>query len=64
VNPKAAERLGIAPYDSADYLRDEEDVIGYLRAVMAVNSADPACVAHALGVAERVRGGRQQEAAQ
>jgi probable addiction module antidote protein len=55
VNPKAAEKLGLAPYDSADYLRDEEDITAYLQAVMAEDSEDPAYLARALGVVARAR---------
>lgn len=41
MNPTAAEKLGLAPYDSADYLHDEEDITAYLQAVMAEDSEDP-----------------------
>jgi probable addiction module antidote protein len=55
VNPKTAEKLGLAPYDSADYLRDEDDITAYLQAVMAEDSEDPAYLARALVVVARAR---------
>jgi probable addiction module antidote protein len=55
MNPKTAEKLGLAPYDSADYLRDEDDITAYLQAVMAEDSEDPAYLARALGVVARAR---------
>ncbi|MDQ0324575.1 putative addiction module antidote protein [Rhodopseudomonas julia] len=42
-------------YDSADYLESEEDIAGYLEAVMDEGGDDPAFVAHALGVVARAR---------
>lgn len=44
-----------ARYDSADYLRTEEDIAAYLEAVMAEAGDDPAYVARALGVVARAR---------
>lgn len=41
------------PYDSADYLETEEDVIAYLEVVMAEGGDDPAYVTRALGVVAR-----------
>ncbi|MFM2068050.1 MAG: hypothetical protein RLZZ584_2959 [Pseudomonadota bacterium] len=55
MNPNAAAKLGLAPYDSADYLLDEEDITAYLQAVMAEDSQDPAHLAQALGVVARAR---------
>lgn len=42
-------------YDSADYLKSEEDIAAYLDAVMEEGSDDPAYVARALGVVARAR---------
>lgn len=44
-----------ARYDSADYLKTEEDVAVYLEAVMDEAGDDPAYVARALGVVARAR---------
>jgi probable addiction module antidote protein len=43
----------LIPYDSANYLDDEEDIAGYLAACAAEN--DPALMTHALGVVARAR---------
>lgn len=42
-------------YDTADYLKSEEDVIAYLEAVMEEGDDDPAYIARALGVVARAR---------
>lgn len=42
------------PYDSAEYLRDEEDMAAYLEA--ALEDGDPALITHALGVIARAKG--------
>lgn len=55
MNPKTAEKLGLEPYDSADYLHNEQDITAYLQAVMAEDSEDPAYLARALGVVARAR---------
>lgn len=44
-----------ARYDSADYLKTEEDIAAYLEAVMEEGGDDPAYVARALGVVARAR---------
>ena len=44
-----------ARYDSADYLKTEEDIAAYLEAVMEDGGDDPAYVARALGVVARAR---------
>lgn len=41
------------PYDSADYLRDVDDVAAYLEAAIEEGGDDPAVIAHALGVIAR-----------
>ncbi|MCR4268271.1 addiction module antidote protein [Nitratireductor sp. ZSWI3] len=42
-------------YDTADYLKNEEDIIAYLEAVMEEGGDDPAYIARALGVVARAR---------
>ncbi|ALR23139.1 MULTISPECIES: addiction module antidote protein [Sphingomonadaceae] len=42
-------------YDSADYLKTEEDIAGYLEAVMEADGDNPAYVTRALGVVARAR---------
>ncbi|MEQ5796334.1 MULTISPECIES: addiction module antidote protein [Paracoccus] len=44
-----------ARYDSADYLKTEEDIAAYLEAVMDESGDDPAYIARALGVVARAR---------
>ena len=44
-----------ARYDSADYLKTEEDIAAYLKAVMEEGGDDPAYIARALGVVARAR---------
>ena len=47
-------KLKTRPYDSAEYLKTEEDVANYLEAVF--EDGDPALIAHALGVVARAKG--------
>lgn len=42
-------------YDSADYLKTEDDIAAYLEAIMDEDGDDPALIAHALGVVARAR---------
>lgn len=49
------ERVTYAPYDTADYLKSEEDIAAYLEAVMEEGGDDAAYVAHALGAVARAR---------
>lgn len=42
-------------YDTADYLKSEEDIAAYLEAVMEEGGDDPAYIARALGVVARAR---------
>jgi probable addiction module antidote protein len=42
-------------YDTADYLKTEEDIAAYLEAVMEEGEDDPAFLARALGVVARAR---------
>jgi probable addiction module antidote protein len=52
---EAATRLGLAAYDSADFLKTEADVAGYLAAAAELAGDDPAYMAQALAVAARAR---------
>jgi probable addiction module antidote protein len=47
-------KLKTRPYDSAEYLKTEEDIANYLEAVFEIG--DPALVVHALGVVARAKG--------
>lgn len=44
-----------ARYDTADYLKSEEDIAAYLEAVLEEGGDDPAYIARALGVVARAR---------
>lgn len=54
MNENAAKKLGIQPFDPADYLRTDEDCAAYLTIVLGEN--DPASLAAALGAIARSRG--------
>lgn len=45
-----------ALYDTADYLKTDEDMVGYLEACMEEAGDDPAFIADALGAIARARG--------
>ena len=49
------EKVTHAPYDTADYLRNEDEIAAYLEAVMEEGGDDPAFVARALGTVARAR---------
>jgi probable addiction module antidote protein len=42
------------PWDSAEYLKTDEDIASYLEAVF--DDGDPALISHALGVVARAKG--------
>jgi len=42
-------------YDSADYLKTDEDILAYLEACIEQGGDDPAVITHALGVVARAR---------
>jgi probable addiction module antidote protein len=48
----------MTPYDTADYLTDDESISEYLTA--ALESEDPRIIAKALGTVARARGGISQ----
>lgn len=50
-----SEKVEFSRYDSADYLKTEEDIALYLEAVMEEGGDDPAYVTHALGVVARAQ---------
>ena len=43
-------------WDSAEHLKDEQDIERYIQACMEEAGDDPAFIAHALGVIARARG--------
>ena len=45
----------LSRYDSADYLKNDDDIAAYLEAVMEEGGDDPAYIMHALGVVARAR---------
>jgi probable addiction module antidote protein len=47
-------KLKLRPYDSAFYLKTEEDIAFYLEAIF--EEGDPALIAHGLGVVARAQG--------
>jgi probable addiction module antidote protein len=47
-------KLKTRPWDTAEYLKTEADVVHYLEAVF--EDGDPALIAHALGIVARARG--------
>ncbi len=47
--------LKTTAWDSAQYLKTEDDIAAYLQASFAEAPADPAFLVHALGVAARAR---------
>jgi probable addiction module antidote protein len=56
VATKRKVRLTLQPYDTADYLKSEADVVAYLEACMDEAGDDPAFIAQALGTIARARG--------
>ena len=42
-------------YDTADYLKNDDDIAAYLEAVMEEGGNDPAYIVHALGVVARAQ---------
>jgi probable addiction module antidote protein len=53
---KTPKREVVTRYDSADYLRSDEDIAAYLAACLEEAPADPAYIAAALGTVARARG--------
>lgn len=48
-------KVKFSHYDTADYLKTDEDIAAYLEAVAEEGADDPAFLAHALGVVARAR---------
>jgi len=42
-------------YDTADYLKNDDDIAAYLEAVMEEGGNDPSYIVHALGVVARAQ---------
>jgi probable addiction module antidote protein len=53
-NPKAMQKLGVKPFDMADYLKSNEDVAEYLSQVL--NDGDSEELIRALGHIAKARG--------
>ena len=51
---KARDKTKTIPWDSAEYLKTDEDIASYLEAVF--DDGDPALISHALGVVARAKG--------
>ena len=56
MNLKAASKLGIKPFDAADYLQSDEDCALYLQACIDGSPDDAALFSKALGDIARARG--------
>lgn len=50
------DKIKTRPWDSAEYLKSEEDIAEYFDACLLEGGDDPAYIAHALGVIARARG--------
>jgi probable addiction module antidote protein len=53
---KKARKEKFTPYDSADYLKSDEDMVAYLEACMEEAGDDPAFIAVAIGNVARAHG--------
>jgi probable addiction module antidote protein len=51
-----ATKIKTSPWDTADYLKTEDDIAEYFEACLQEGGDDPAFIAHALGVIARARG--------
>lgn len=56
MNPTAVEKLGIKPFDAADYLQSDEDCALYLQACLEDAPGDTVLFSRALGDVARARG--------
>jgi probable addiction module antidote protein len=52
----AATKIKTSAWDTADYLKSEDDIAEYFEACLQEGGDDPAFIAHALGVIARARG--------
>ena len=53
---KRKSKVILRPYDTADYLKSEADIVAYLEACMDEAGDDPSFIAQALGTIARARG--------
>ena len=56
IKKSAIKKLGIAPYDTAEYLKTGEDVAAYLEVCVEEAGDDPLFIAQALGTIARAKG--------
>ena len=56
IKKSAIKKLSIAPYDTAEYLKTEEDMAAYLEACIEEAGDDPVFIAQALGTIARAKG--------
>jgi len=52
-------KMQLLDYDSANYLRDEDDIAGYLEAAMEIGGDDPVYITHVLATIARARNMQQ-----
>lgn len=56
MNPSALEKLGVQPFDAAQYLQSDEDCAAYLQACIEQEPDNAALFSKALGDIARARG--------
>ena len=56
IKKSAIKKLGITPYDSAEYLKTGEDMAAYLEACLEEAGDDTVFIAQALGAIARAKG--------
>ena len=54
VNPKVLKELGVQPFDVADYLQTDEDIVEYLSQVLSEGDTDE--LVRAIGYVAKARG--------
>ena len=54
VNPKILKELGVQPFDVADYLQTDEDIVEYLSQVLSEGDTDE--LVRAIGYVAKARG--------
>ena len=64
VDPQAAEKLGLALCDSADYLKSDEDCVLYLQSCLREAPEEATFIARATGTVAQTRGMMLQSTAQ
>ncbi len=58
VNPKILKELGVQPFDVADYLQTDEDIVEYLSQVLSEGDTDE--LVRAIGYVAKARGMSQK----